>query len=107
VVVAGQRREQGGRPWADAQRACAGGLAPRRPLLDLTTLSKTISRILRRRPDAAGHGWCTVDDLLRGLALVGTPATRKLLEQVVRENDKKRFDSTSALAGERPAFRIS
>lgn len=56
--------------------------------MDLTTLSKSISRILRHRPDAAGvrldkHGWCDVDDLLQGLARVGTRATREQLEQVV------------------------
>lgn len=64
--------------------------------MDLTSLSKSISRILRHRPDAAGvaldkQGWCDVDDLLRGLERVGTPASRDLLEKVVRENDKKRF----------------
>jgi putative RNA 2'-phosphotransferase len=64
--------------------------------MDLTILSKRISRILRHRPDAAGvrldkHGWCDVDDLLQGLARAGTPATREQLEQMVRGNDKQRF----------------
>lgn len=64
--------------------------------MDLTSLSKSVSRILRHRPDAAGvrldkNGWCDVDDLLKGLARVGTPATREQLEHVVRGNDKHRF----------------
>lgn len=64
--------------------------------MDATTLSKSISRILRHRPDAAGvsldkHGWCDVDDLLQGLARIGMHATRSQLEQVVRESDKQRF----------------
>lgn len=64
--------------------------------MDLTSLSKTVSRILRHRPDAAGvrldtHGWCDVDELLRGLARTGAEATREQLEQVVRDNDKQRF----------------
>lgn len=64
--------------------------------MDLTVLSKTVSRILRHRPDAAGvrldkHGWCDVDELLQGLARAGAPATREQLEQMVRDNDKQRF----------------
>lgn len=64
--------------------------------MDLTNLSKSISYVLRHRPDAAGltldkQGWCEVEDLLRGLATMGLPATRAQLEQVVLENDKKRF----------------
>jgi putative RNA 2'-phosphotransferase len=65
-------------------------------LMDLTLLSKSISRILRHRPEAAGvrldrHGWCVIDELLRGLAQVGTPTTREQLVRVVLENDKQRF----------------
>lgn len=64
--------------------------------VDLTALSKTVSRVLRHRPDAAGirldkHGWCDVDELLQGLAHAGAPATREQLEQMVRDNDKQRF----------------
>jgi putative RNA 2'-phosphotransferase len=64
--------------------------------MDLNALSKTVSRILRHRPDAAGvrldkHGWCDVDELLQGLARGGAPATREQLEQMVRDNDKQRF----------------
>lgn len=63
---------------------------------ELIALSKTLSRILRHRPDAAGvsldkHGWCDVDALLGGLAQMGTVVTRVMLETVVRENDKQRF----------------
>lgn len=67
-----------------------------RTYMDSTTLSKSVARILRHRPDAAGvsldrSGWCEVDDLLRGLARVGMPVTRDELEQMVRENDKQRY----------------
>ena len=64
--------------------------------MDLITLSKAISRVLRHRPDAAGlvldkHGWCDVDELLQGLARMGVPTTREMLEHVVQNNDKQRF----------------
>lgn len=64
--------------------------------MDLVRLSKSISRVLRHRPDAAGvtldtHGWCDVDELLEGLAKNGMPTTRETLEQVVRDEDKGRY----------------
>lgn len=64
--------------------------------MDITVLSKSIARILRHRPDAAGvrldkHGWCDVNELLEGLARIGTPVTWEQLERVVLENDKQRF----------------
>jgi putative RNA 2'-phosphotransferase len=64
--------------------------------MDMTALSKQMSRVLRHRPDSAGlrldkHGWCNVEDLLRGLETLGMPTTREQLEQVVQDNDKKRF----------------
>lgn len=64
--------------------------------MDVVTLSKQLSRILRHRPDVAGvrldsHGWCNIDDLLQGLVELGIPVTREAIEQVVRESDKHRF----------------
>ncbi len=64
--------------------------------MDMTALSKQMSRVLRHRPDSAGlrldkHGWCNVEDLLRGLERLGMPTTREQMEQVVQENDKQRF----------------
>lgn len=65
-------------------------------MIDLVALSKTIARILRHRPDAAGvrldkQGWCRIDDLLAGLSRAGTLVTRAQLDDIVRGNDKQRF----------------
>lgn len=64
---------------------------------DVVGISKQLSRILRHRPDSIGvaldrHGWCNIDEVLRGLADLGVPTTPELLEKVVQENDKKRFE---------------
>ena len=62
----------------------------------LVALSKTLSRVLRHRPDAIGvvldrQGWCDIDALLAGLARHGTPLNRERLEMLVRSSDKARF----------------
>lgn len=62
----------------------------------LVRTSKFLSLILRHKPEEAGltldeSGWCTVADLLQGCASRGHRITRDELEQVVAENDKKRF----------------
>lgn len=59
--------------------------------------SKFLSLVLRHRPEAAGlvldaQGWVSVADLLRGLHKAGKPLTMAALEQVVAENNKKRFE---------------
>jgi putative RNA 2'-phosphotransferase len=65
-------------------------------VIDLVALSKTLARILRHRPDAAGvrldkQGWCRIDDLLAGLGRAGTLVTRAQLDDIVHGNDKQRF----------------
>ena len=58
--------------------------------------SKFLSYALRHRPDEIGitleeGGWTDVDRLLENAAAHGTAITRDELDQIVTENDKKRF----------------
>lgn len=63
----------------------------------LKKISKRFSYVLRHRPDSVGlelgeGGWVRVDDLLAALASNGKAVSRPVLEQVVAENDKQRFE---------------
>ena len=63
--------------------------------VDLVSTSKFLSLVLRHKPDAFGleldlNGWADVGELIR-LAMNIRRLTRPVLEQVVAENDKKRF----------------
>ena len=67
-------------------------------------LSKFMSLVLRHQPDLIGldmdaQGWVKVDALLSGMRKKGHRIDRKLLEEVVANNDKKRFafDETGEL----------
>lgn len=58
--------------------------------------SKFLSRILRHEPELVGltlgpGGWVLVDDLLRGMKRAGYGLKRDALEQIVADNDKRRF----------------
>lgn len=60
------------------------------------TISKFLSLILRHSPATIKlkldeNGWADIDDLLAGAARHGKPFNRKLLEEIVADNDKKRF----------------
>ena len=62
----------------------------------LVETSKFLSYVLRHRPDSIGitldeNGWVEVDVLLAAAQRHGKRISRELLEQVVAENDKKRF----------------
>ncbi|QDG50043.1 RNA 2'-phosphotransferase [Persicimonas caeni] len=64
---------------------------------NLKKYSKFLSYILRHRPDELGlemsrSGWVSVPALLEGLAERDGSWSREVLEQVVRENDKQRFE---------------
>ena len=64
--------------------------------LDYALLSKTVSFGLRHRPQDLGltldkEGWCSVNDLLVGLAAHGLPLTLPQLHDLVARSDKKRF----------------
>ena len=69
------------------------------PYLDpnrLKKASKSLALILRHRPDSVGieleeGGWVEIDKLLAGMKAAGRGISRDELEQVVRENDKRRF----------------
>lgn len=59
-------------------------------------ISKTLSYVLRHRPDSIGialdaAGSVSVDALLAALARSGTALTLAELERIVETNDKKRF----------------
>lgn len=63
---------------------------------NLVKISKFMSKCLRHQPELLGltlepGGWVSVSDLLAGAARKGQPISREELEQVVAENDKKRF----------------
>lgn len=63
---------------------------------DLVRMSKFLSLVLRHKPEEIGltldeNGWADIEDLIRLANQRGTRMTRQLLEQVVSENDKKRF----------------
>lgn len=62
----------------------------------LIRASKFISLVLRHKPETAGltlseSGWCSVTDLLKGCNSQGVLISREALEQIVSDNDKKRF----------------
>src|SRR3954452_6600027 len=64
---------------------------------ELKKISKSMSYVLRHRPDTVGielqeNGWVHVDELLRAFERAGRPFTLEVLEQVVTENDKQRFE---------------
>lgn len=63
---------------------------------NIRKISKQMSYVLRHNPDAFGleldaQGWCKVADLLAAFKAKGTPVNRGLLDEVVANNDKKRF----------------
>ncbi|MEZ6190579.1 MAG: RNA 2'-phosphotransferase [Phycisphaerales bacterium] len=64
---------------------------------ELKEVSKSMSYVLRHRPDSIGielgpNGWITVDELLQAFARNGKSYSRELIEQVVADNDKQRFE---------------
>lgn len=64
--------------------------------VNLVRMSKFLSLVLRHKPEEIGlsldpNGWADVDELIRLANERGTPLTRTVLQQVVAENDKKRF----------------
>jgi len=63
----------------------------------LKATSKSLSYVLRHRPDSVGlelqdGGWVDVEKLLDAFARSGQPLSLELLERVVTENDKQRFE---------------
>ncbi len=63
----------------------------------LQKTSKFLSYLLRHNPDAIGlrvnaHGWADVDELIGKARRQDRRLDRSLIEKVVRENSKNRFD---------------
>lgn len=63
----------------------------------MKVVSKSISYVLRHRPDSIGivleaGGWVNVEELLAAFARDGRPLSRELLEQIVAESDKQRYE---------------
>lgn len=61
-----------------------------------TRISKKLSLLLRHQPELYGlhldeQGWCSVAELLAAFAKKGQDLSLELLQDVVAENDKKRF----------------
>lgn len=64
--------------------------------VDLTSLSKFLSYVLRHRPDAIDlevneKGWAEVSELIQKAGEHGKSFSRKTLEQVIQRGSKKRF----------------
>ena len=64
---------------------------------ELKKVSKSMSYVLRHRPDTIGieldaNGWVAVDTLLAAFTRSGKSYSRPLIERVVADNDKQRFE---------------
>lgn len=65
--------------------------------MNLTSISRWISLILRHRPEAAGitldeHGWADTDALIRGIQKTKDPGfSGELLDEIVRTDEKNRY----------------
>lgn len=64
---------------------------------DLKKVSKSLSYVLRHRPDTVGlelgnGGWVGVDELVSAFQTAGKRMSHELLEVVVANNDKQRFE---------------
>ncbi|MDX1946043.1 MAG: RNA 2'-phosphotransferase [Pirellulaceae bacterium] len=65
-------------------------------MADLLKTSKFLSLVLRHKPEEIGltldeQGWADVDELIRLVNQSGRSLSRALVEQMVADNDKKRF----------------
>lgn len=63
---------------------------------DLVKLGKYLSLILRHKPEVIDikldeHGWADVDELLAGMNRQGRFINRELLDEIVKTNNKKRY----------------
>ncbi len=63
--------------------------------MDLNNTSKFISLILRHKPETIGitldeHGWANVEELIEGIGKT-RPFDMKMLEEIVRTDNKQRY----------------
>ena len=69
--------------------------------MNLTSLSRFISLILRHKPDAAGitleyeGGWADVEELIAGIRASGRQIDRDILDEIVRTDEKGRYAYSS------------
>lgn len=64
--------------------------------MNLENISKFMCLILRHKPDAIGitldeHGWANVDELINGIAQSNPGFNLKLLEEIVKTDNKSRY----------------
>jgi len=64
--------------------------------MDLNSISKYISLILRHKPEVIGirldeHGWADVEELVNGVAKTKAGFNREALETIVRTDNKQRY----------------
>ena len=64
--------------------------------MNLTSISKFLTLVLRHKPEEIGltldeHGWASIPELIEKLNKHKCPITLQLLEQIVREDNKKRY----------------
>ena len=64
---------------------------------DLKKVSKSLSYVLRHRPDTVGlelgdGGWVDVEELIDAFQTAGKKMSQQLLEDVVANNDKQRYE---------------
>lgn len=64
--------------------------------MNLNNISRYISLILRHKPDIIGinldeHGWANVDELINGINASGNHIDMKILEEIVRTDNKQRY----------------
>ena len=65
-------------------------------MMNKERLSKFISLILRHKPEEIGitldkHGWANVKDLIKGINSAGREIDMKLLEEIVKADNKGRY----------------
>ena len=64
--------------------------------MNLTSLGKFISLILRHKPETIGitldeHGWADVNELIAGAQKTSPDFNMEMLEEIVRTNNKQRY----------------
>lgn len=64
--------------------------------MNLTSLGKFISLILRHKPETIGieldeHGWADVNELIAGVKKTSPDFNMEVLEEIVRSNSKQRY----------------
>ena len=64
--------------------------------MNLQSISRYISLILRHKPEVIGitideHGWANVEELIQGIARNNPGFNKEILEEIVRTDNKQRY----------------